>query len=91
MSQERGMEPDIKVFGTETCHDTMRSRKHLQERGVNYDFVDIDQDEEAEQQVVQWGDGKRRIPVIEIRSQGEVQRMTEPSNDELDDALAEAV
>jgi thioredoxin reductase (NADPH) len=80
---------EIKVFGTETCHDTMRSRQHLAERGIDYEFVDISQDENAERQVVQWGEGKRRIPVIEIRNNGETQRITEPSNAELDQALSE--
>ena len=76
---------EIKVFGTEMCHDTMRSRQHLEQRGIDYEFVNIDEDSRAEQQVIQWGSGKRRIPVIEIGGR----RVTEPSNAELDELLGE--
>lgn len=82
------MDQEIRVFGTETCHDTQRSRRHLDDRGLDYQFVDIDDDEDAEQQVIEWGSGKRKIPVIEISSDGDVQRITEPSNAELDEALS---
>ena len=82
------MDNDITVYGTETCHDTRRSRQHLEERGIDYQFVDIDEDGGAEQRVVEWGEGKRKIPVIEISRNGESHRITEPSNDELDRALS---
>lgn len=83
------MDYDIKVYGTETCPDTLRSRQHLGDRGIEYEFVDINEDEDAEGQVIEWGAGKRKIPVIEINNEGEIQRLTEPSNEELDEALPE--
>ena len=83
------MDYEIKVYGTETCPDTLRSRQHLADRGLEYEFIDINEDEDAEEQVIEWGAGKRKIPVIEINNEGETQRLTEPSNDELDEALPE--
>lgn len=82
------MQFNVKVFGAEWCHDTQRTRAHLEQKGVEYQFIDIDEDAHAEEQVVEASGGKRKIPLVEVQAQGVKRRMVEPSNEELDQALA---
>ena len=84
------MDSKIRVYGAEWCGDTNRTRSHLAKLGVDYEFLNIDDNADLEQKVTEWGNGKRIIPVVEISAKGEVRRLTEPSNTELDDALREA-
>jgi glutaredoxin len=84
------MQSQIKVYGAEWCGDTKRTRAQLGQRGLEYEFIDIDNDEDAAEKVERWGDGKQRIPVVEIDSKGETRRLIVPSNDELDQALRES-
>ncbi len=84
------MDYRIKVYGTEHCHDTQRSRAHLAQLGLEYQFIDIDKDATAEEQVIRWSQGRRVVPVIQIDSKGEHRQVIEPSNDELDQALRES-
>jgi glutaredoxin len=84
------MDYQIKVYGAEWCGDTSRTRAHLGQHGLDYEFIDIDNDRDAEQKVEQWGEGKRHIPVVEIHSKGETRRLSVPSNDQLDHALRES-
>ena len=55
-------------------------------RGIEYDYVNNEQDAEASEWVRQQNDGKERKPTLDI--DGMV--LSEPSNDELDEALAQA-
>jgi glutaredoxin len=84
------MEYNIRVFGSDTCPDTSRTRAHLGQLGLEFEYIRLEEDPEAEQKVIQLGHGKRKIPVVEIRSNGELRRLTEPSNGELDHALRES-
>lgn len=66
----------------------MRTLRHLDRSGVNYDYIDIDQDKEGEEKVIAYSDGKRRIPLVEISTDGgEPQRIAVPRNAELDSML----
>lgn len=60
---------------------------HLEERNIRYEFINIDEDQAAEQQVVEWGSGRRRIPVVQLGDGEAAQRLTVPSNQQLDQAL----
>lgn len=73
----------VKVYGADWCKDTQRSLKHLDESGVDYDYIDIEQDEEAARWVREQNNGKERKPTIEIN--GRV--LSVPSNEELEAAL----
>lgn len=81
------MQFHVKVFGTDWCPDTQRTRTHLERLGVDYKFIDIDADAHGEEQVIEAGNGKRKIPLVELQAQGVKQRLVEPSNEELDRAL----
>lgn len=57
-------EPQITVYGAYWCPDCRRSKQFLGEHQVPYNWVDIEQDPEAEQLVVEKNNGKRIIPTI---------------------------
>ncbi|GCE24483.1 glutaredoxin family protein [Dictyobacter kobayashii] len=41
----------IKLYGTNWCSDCKRSKKFLGEQRVRYDFIDIEEDEKAQEYV----------------------------------------
>lgn len=78
----------VTVYGADWCGDTRRTLRQLDSAGVDYDYIDIDENKDAEQKVIEFNRGKRRIPLVEIGSDsGEPARFSVPSNAELDEAL----
>ncbi|MCK5159402.1 MAG: FAD-dependent oxidoreductase, partial [Candidatus Heimdallarchaeota archaeon] len=71
-------------FGTNWCSDCKRSKAFLGEHRIFYNWVNIDQDEEAALKVESINKGKRRIPTIEF-SDGTY--LTVPTNAELAEKL----
>jgi mycoredoxin len=78
--------PGIKVYGSETCSMTRDTREHLETLGVPYQYRDIDRSQEAARWVKQQNQGKVKTPTLDI--DGRI--LTEPSDQALDAALAEA-
>ena len=69
----------IVVYGADWCGDTVRTLRHLDRSGVKYDYIDIDNDKEGEDKVIAHSNGRRRIPLVEIASDGgEPQRIAVP-------------
>jgi glutaredoxin len=81
------MQGEISVYGVDTCEDTIRTRQHLEERGVPYRYINIAKDEHAERKVKEWNEGKRITPTVVLAGNGRTRRLSEPENDELDSAL----
>jgi mycoredoxin len=82
------MASQITVYGADWCGDTVRTRRHLDRKGVDYEYVDVDEDSAGEKKVIEFNKGKRRIPLVEIASDdGEPRRLSVPSESELDGAL----
>ena len=82
------MASQITVYGADWCGDTVRTLRHLDRKGVEYTYVDVDEDVDGERKVIEFNKGKRRIPLVEIGSDdGEPQRLSVPSESELDRAL----
>jgi mycoredoxin len=75
----------IKVYGADWCGDSKRTLEQLDKLGVAYDYIDIEQDEQAAQWVREQNDGKERKPTVKL---GE-QILSTPSNQELETALRE--
>ncbi len=73
----------IKVYGADWCEDTQEARSHLDSLGVNYDYIDIEQDEEARRWVREQNQGRERKPTILI----DERVLSVPSTQELDAAL----
>jgi glutaredoxin len=62
---------------------TQRTLNHLNEIGVPYEYINVDEDRRASDWVRRHNDGKEKKPTVDIG--GEI--LSEPSNDELDAAL----
>ena len=73
-------EPTITLYGAYWCPDCRRSKQFLGEHQIPYNWIDIEQDAEAEQIVIETNGGKRMIPTIVFEDGS---HLTEPSNAEL--------
>jgi len=76
----------IKVYGADWCGDTRRALQHLDRAGVNYDYINVDNDPAASDLVKQLNGGKELKPTIDIN--GNI--LSVPSNAEIDQALDES-
>ncbi|MEU4248151.1 glutaredoxin domain-containing protein [Amycolatopsis sp. NPDC026612] len=70
----------LTVYGASWCPDVKRSRALLDREGVEYSYVDVEADADAERRVRELQDGARRIPTI-VWEDGTF--LVEPSDDEL--------
>ncbi|MHC1742168.1 MAG: FAD-dependent oxidoreductase [Syntrophobacteraceae bacterium] len=71
---------EITVYGAHWCPDCRQSKMFLGEHQIPYDWVDIEEDPEAERFVMDKNDGKRIIPTIVF---GDGSFLTEPTNAQL--------
>ncbi len=74
---------DIVVYGADWCGDTLRTKSQLDGAGVDYTYINIDENAEGEKKVIAFNEGKRRIPLVEVGSQS----LSVPTSDELDQLL----
>jgi mycoredoxin len=74
----------LTVYGASWCPDVKRSRALLDREGVEYSYVDVEADADAEQRVRELQDGARRIPTI-VWEDGTF--LVEPSDEELSGRL----
>ena len=56
----------VKVYGADWCGDTKRTRKQLDDLGVAYDYVNVEEDDEASRWVREQNDGKERKPTVKL-------------------------
>jgi glutaredoxin len=78
--------PNIKVYGADWCGMTRSTLRHLDDLGVPYEYIDVDQDPEASEWVKRHNNGKEKKPTLDI--DGKV--LTTPSNREIDELLKAA-
>jgi glutaredoxin len=71
---------DITVYGGPGCADCRRSKRFLDERGIDYAWIDLADDPAAEATVMRLNRGMRVIPTI-VFADGSV--LSEPSDAEL--------
>lgn len=74
----------IKFYGGLWCPDCLRAKKFLDDKKVRYDFIDVEKDEKAADEVIKINKGMRSLPTI-IFPSGVI--LTEPNNDELEKAI----
>ena len=79
-----GME-SVKVYGADWCKDTQRTREHLDNLGVVYEYIDVEQDAQAAQWVKDRNNGKEKKPTIQVGEQA----LSTPDNEELEKFLRE--
>ena len=59
------MEP-VTLYCTHWCPDCRRAKAFLKDRGVDFREVNIEEDESAEEIVIQANRGKRKVPTFKI-------------------------
>jgi glutaredoxin len=59
------MEP-ITIYSAGWCPDCRRVKKFLNERGVEFREVDIEEDEESEELVLRVNNGRRKVPTLKV-------------------------
>lgn len=74
---------DVRVYGADWCEDTQATLNHLDSLGVQFDYINVEQDPQAQAWVKQQNSGKQKTPTLDI--QGQV--LVEPSEYELEEAL----
>jgi mycoredoxin len=81
------MAEQVRIYGADWCGDTRRALRVLDTAGVQYDYIDIDDDRDGEKKVIEFNRGKRRIPLVEIASETGTQALSVPSDSDLKKAL----
>lgn len=76
----------IKFYGTTWCPDCIRSKQYLDEKQIEYEFIDLATNEDAASEVEKINKGMQSIPTI-VFPDGKI--LIEPSNDELQKAIEE--
>jgi mycoredoxin len=84
---EESMAEQVRIYGADWCGDTRRALRVLDTAGVQYDYIDIDDDRDGEKKVIEFNKGKRRIPLVEIASETGTQALSVPSDSDLKKAL----
>ena len=77
------MESKVKVYGADWCGMTTSTREHLDELGVDYEYIDVEDDPAASAWVKQQNHGKEKKPTVDVL--GDV--LSAPSDRELEAAL----
>jgi thioredoxin reductase (NADPH) len=72
--------PTITIYGAHWCPDCRQSKQFLGEHQIPYNWVDIEEDKEAEAFVIKKNNGKRIIPTITFEDGS---YLVEPTNAEL--------
>ncbi len=75
----------VKVYGADWCEDTRHTREFLDRLGVQYQYVDIEQDEAAAEWVRGHNGGKERKPTVDVAGQV----LSTPTDHDLTGALRE--
>jgi mycoredoxin len=73
------------MYGTPWCGDCRRARRLLEERRINYSYIDIEQNDDARKYVVEVNRGNQSVPTI-VFPDGSV--LVEPSNSALEQKIA---
>ena len=70
----------IQIFGATWCADCRRAKQFLDEHGISYDWLDVEDNDELLDLVMSYNKGMQSIPTI-LFPDGSV--MVEPKNAEL--------
>ena len=56
----------MKIYTTKWCPDYRRAKYFLEQHGISFEEIDIEQTEGAERFVLAVNDGKRGVPTFEL-------------------------
>ena len=61
-------QPNVSVYGSKTCPDTVRAMRFLEGQGIPYEFKDVDESPELNQYIAGLNRGKRVMPTIQVEN-----------------------
>ena len=70
----------IRMYGADWCADTRLAKRFMEKHGIAYEWIDVDQSDEARAAVKQINHGYVSVPTIVF---GDGTTMTEPTWSEL--------
>ncbi|HEX2911909.1 MAG TPA: mycoredoxin [Chloroflexia bacterium] len=76
--------PKVVMYATDWCGYCHSTKRFLERKGVPYEVVNIEQNEEAAEYVMSVNGGNRTVPTIEIEGKGVY---TNPSPQQLTELL----
>jgi glutaredoxin len=79
-------QPNIAVYGSRSCPDTIRALEWLDNHRVQYEFKNLDETPELDQYVADLNNGQRVTPAIQIDNGF----LINPSERELEAAVQQA-
>lgn len=79
------MADKIILYGRRYCGQVYNTKKKFDEEGIDYEYIDIQQDPQAREYVRQVNNGFESVPTI-VFPDGSI--LTEPSTKELEEKLA---
>ena len=79
-NEQTGSDQKIKMYATTWCGDCRMAKRWFDARGISYEYINIDEDDDAADYVLQVNGGMRSVPTI-VFPDGSV--LVEPSPREL--------
>lgn len=74
------------LYGADWCKKTIAIQSYFKDHEVEYDYLNVEQSDDAMQAIQDMNRGKVRFPMVVI---GEQKPMKNPSSEELDAALGQ--
>ena len=62
-------QPNVTVYGSTTCPDTVRATKYLDAQDIPYEFKDVDATPEFNDYIAGLNHGKRVMPTIRVNNE----------------------
>lgn len=57
---------NIRMYTTEWCGDCRNAKRFLKENGIDFEEINIEENDEAAEFVIRANGGKRKVPTFEI-------------------------
>jgi mycoredoxin len=74
----------IQFYGTNWCPSSRRAKKILVDRGIDFEWINIDEDPDGREFVMEVNNGNRSVPTI-VFPDGDI--LVEPSSAQLSNKL----
>jgi len=79
-------QPNVTVYGSRSCPDTLRATEYLDAHQIAYEFKDVDESPEYNDYIAGLNNGKRVMPTLRINNE----TLINPAEGELAEAIENA-
>ncbi|HUK31086.1 MAG TPA: glutaredoxin family protein [Candidatus Acidoferrum sp.] len=59
----------VKMYTTNWCPDCIRAKRFLNERGIDFEEINVDESPDAEDLILSVNDGRRKVPTFELNGE----------------------